>query len=830
MDNAFVQIAEPRLVCPSHVNPAATWFDVTLNCFVVLESSNPSSSPLLRRYRTLSPAASDKMVQAAHNASPSSQSNTSIPALIPSRPVEIKLTISTAPPPLLARFSLDYNLLALQVEPTVVHVYSIGSKRSDPWRIDVAIDKSVATSDTTILPGGIVWSDHGGNSQDLTIVTSHGVVMYKVSPSRNQLAKVRSYLHLTHAFWYEPITRCLLLSTGEEGNDMRCFFLIKMNNRIAPRLELPPPDKVKKFTLDKVQGEAFVRSGDASLVCLYGTAYVVDIQPVKGVINLISLNKETLSAELHRTFKMYVGGSLQCSVVDDLLLCHSGNLISFIYDVGNPGDEPVCGGSTCTFNNLFQPSPDIDDVSDLDSPVKGKSKTLHVEEMYDGRWSLLAPDKVLDPSGRGTLWRITVNLKAILTATYSNSLVIPFLMRRRTNSTVSRRLCLDRLKELLEEKGDSREWVEEWVSGYLGVLSAAPMSEEDKLVGLTKKTMLVNSAVKKMRRLSAIGSAMGYSSGSGLETKNESKTLKGGVVAEGEEGEKKKIKVEKTVLTVWGFEDSFEHMNHESLVVLTQLDLLEFGLLPRIRGGEDDEYFGQVVFNFVQGLLELGGMVVPPLVALSVEMLCRMGKTGVALGLLRSKRGGVPVFGLDCLELGEALVVIGRKWKGGEEGRGGGGGEALMLHGLDMLKRGGEGIAWNVLSGELLKEGRVLDAMRFVRGDVKERRPTSFDFWNACVEKAGKQLEDGEKCQFFYFLFSFLKESDPECINTVVGVGRGNGGNGGEKRRGSWKDQERQKGLRVMSDLAKKAGEFPLDIFQNKAVVVALKGMFGFVG
>lgn len=206
------------------------------------------------------------------------------------------------------------------------------------------------------------------------------------------------------------------------------------------------------------------------------------------------------------------------------------------------------------------------------------------------------------------------------------------------------------------------------------------------------------------------------------------------------------------------------------------------------------------------------------------------GEGGGCAWFVAVEGGGVPVFGLDCLELGEALVVIGRKWKGGEEGRGGGEGEALMLHGLDMLKRGGEGIAWNVLSGELLKEGRVLDAMRFVRGEVKERRPTSFDFWNACVEKAGKQLEEGEKCQLFYFLFSFLKESDPECINTVVGVGRGNGGNGGEKRRGSWKDQERQKGLRVMSDLAKKAGEFPLDIFQNKVVVVALKGMFGFVG
>ena len=194
MENAFVQIAEPRLVCPSHVNPAATWFDSTLECFVVLETSNPSSSPLLRRYRTLSPSSSDKSVQgahnAAHNASPSSRSQLAagIPTLIPSRPVEIKLTTSTAPPPLLARFSLDCNLLALQVEPTVVHVYSIGSKRSDPWRIDVAIDKSVATSDTAILPGGIIWSDHGGNSQDLTLVTSHGVVMYKVSPSRNQVS------------------------------------------------------------------------------------------------------------------------------------------------------------------------------------------------------------------------------------------------------------------------------------------------------------------------------------------------------------------------------------------------------------------------------------------------------------------------------------------------------------------------------------------------------------------------------------------------------------------------------------------------------------------
>ena len=59
------------------------------------------------------------------------------------------------------------------------------------------------------------------------------------------------------------------------------YFLIKKNVKLAPRLELPPPSKLKKFTIEKVDGQPFVRSGDASLVCLYNTAYIVDIQPSK---------------------------------------------------------------------------------------------------------------------------------------------------------------------------------------------------------------------------------------------------------------------------------------------------------------------------------------------------------------------------------------------------------------------------------------------------------------------------------------------------------------------------------------------------------------------
>lgn len=105
----------------------------------------------------------------------------------------------------------------------------------------------------------------------------------------------------------------------------------------------------------------------------------------------------------------------------------------------------------------------------------------------------------------------------------------------------------------------------------------------------------------------------------------------------------------------------------------------------------------------------------------------------------------------------------------------------------------------------------------------------SFDFWRACVAEArglGPGRE-GDKCQLFYHLFGFLKEYEPECLNT--GLGRPGEGTGGSKiRRGSWKEQERQKGLRVLSEMAKEVGDFPGDVFANKAVEGALKGMFGF--
>jgi len=140
------------------------------------------------------------------------------------------------------------------------------------WLTRVCACGSSSTTHS-ILAGGVIWSDHGGASQDLTIVSTRGIDMFKVAPRRNQLSFVRAYKHPTTAFHYDPISRALLLADTATST-LRCFFLTKsLADTKAPRLELPPPKRTAKFTLKNPTAASF------KLVNLYDEVYVVDINP-----------------------------------------------------------------------------------------------------------------------------------------------------------------------------------------------------------------------------------------------------------------------------------------------------------------------------------------------------------------------------------------------------------------------------------------------------------------------------------------------------------------------------------------------------------------------
>jgi len=184
--------------------------------------------------------------------------------LIVSSPLHVSVRQRTPPQeegdyvliPLLIKFSLDNNLLAIQLSTTEVRVVQLntqlnpqeqkaGKKRffqnpSRHWTIDLSTSakatnaaeklmrrswtakvgkncnsetQSTNATDSVVseIILSIIWSDHGGNSQDLIILTSSAVRLYKVSIKRNQLAKTRKYTYPSDSNWYELTLRVLLV-------------------------------------------------------------------------------------------------------------------------------------------------------------------------------------------------------------------------------------------------------------------------------------------------------------------------------------------------------------------------------------------------------------------------------------------------------------------------------------------------------------------------------------------------------------------------------------------------------------------------------------------
>ena len=98
--------------------------------------------------------------------------------------------------------------------------------------------------------------------------------------------------------------------------------------------------------------------------------------------------------------------------------------------------------------------------------------------------SLLSPNFLLDPHSRGTLWTLTLNVSLILSASFQTRVVVPFLMRRRENAGTIRRLCLERLGEIIAEATPGNDsllgWIESWAEGYKTCGALSPEDGAEK--------------------------------------------------------------------------------------------------------------------------------------------------------------------------------------------------------------------------------------------------------------------------------------------------------------------------------------------------------------
>ena len=276
---------------------------------------------------------------------------------------------------LYAKVSLDHGFLVLQYSETSLRVLDLRVP-SQQWNLEIK-----SAYDNRIIEEGLIWSQHGGGSEDLIIVTARGAEMYKISSKRNQckLSRVLNQGYDYHArFWYEPNHRVLLLAsplisldTTNTGGFMGFFtssnkaeeqkkvllqdlgtlalngyFFRIDKDHVMPKLELPPPEKTPKWEVGPR-----VHESDVCMVALYGSVYcVVHIRKapeyhLEGELHLYRLTASS-STHTHTLVLDYpapqippLGTSLAFSVVDNLLVVHCKRLrVSAVFEVITPHD------------------------------------------------------------------------------------------------------------------------------------------------------------------------------------------------------------------------------------------------------------------------------------------------------------------------------------------------------------------------------------------------------------------------------------------------------------------------------------------------------------
>eukprot|EP01041_Mallomonas_annulata_P001633 gene1633-3166_t len=144
-----------------------------------------------------------------------------------------------------ARLSLDGELLAIQLSTTQILIIHINSKKR--WKIEIK-----SPEENRILNLGIVWSEHGGNSQDLVIITAYGLELYKISSSRAQ-CKLSHILHQRiTGYIYEPNHRTIfLLSKLDFGSTTLKGFILPYDvTSDMPKFELPRPQALPPLPLN----------------------------------------------------------------------------------------------------------------------------------------------------------------------------------------------------------------------------------------------------------------------------------------------------------------------------------------------------------------------------------------------------------------------------------------------------------------------------------------------------------------------------------------------------------------------------------------------------
>lgn len=300
-----------------------------------------------------------------------------------------------------ARISLSKEFIAIQANFTTIVVCDISTRKRYLLEIRGTNDGA------SILPNGIIWSDHGGATQDLILITNKAIEFYKVSSKKLYCRLVRSINHTAFDFWYNDEHRMIMTSSFRQQNTFLSRIQkqpqIKSNNTMKevllmdgyflkaekanmPMLELPPPDKMPRFELGPgVSNEGiYLVSSYGRLLAL--VQYTQEHEDLLTVYHVFKTGHEKIAT-------LSLGGimsMLKISTYDNLILCH--DLFAkrtLVYDLLGPARERISLSATSVLDPIVMPNtvaysiyPIFDEV-DIPGAPKRRRQFLPKETTHD---------------------------------------------------------------------------------------------------------------------------------------------------------------------------------------------------------------------------------------------------------------------------------------------------------------------------------------------------------------------------------------------------------------------------------------------------------------
>ncbi|XP_073006308.1 uncharacterized protein [Typha latifolia] len=326
-------------------------------------------------------------------------------------------------PVLSIRFSLDQKVIGIQRSN-----HEVQFKNRETGE---TFSRRCRPDSESIL--GFFWTDCP--TCDIIFIKTSGIDLLSYEPELNTLRLVESKRFSVSWYVYTHESRMVLLACG-----MQCSIFSGYQFSSGGSVRLP------KFEMAMTKAEAnqkpVLAAEDVHIITVYGRIYCLQLDRVGMILNFYRFYRDAVVQQ--GTLPIY-SSRIAVSVVDNVLLVHQVDAkVVILYDIFLDSLAPISAPLPLLLRRISGTSRQMIQVEDNISSAYGGM-------IYGESWNFLVPDLILDVDN-GLLWRICLDLEAIATSSSDVPSVLEFLQRRRSDSSMIKKLCLAILRTIILER------------------------------------------------------------------------------------------------------------------------------------------------------------------------------------------------------------------------------------------------------------------------------------------------------------------------------------------------------------------------------------------